>query len=156
VNLSTIGGSGTESLFIDSQSSGAVVVGGTSTGLIVIGRGSTKAIVFSGTKTAVATQNSTPTAAQLLGGYISHTSTTGAGTATLDTGSNISSAIVGNVAGDTFDCMYANIGNQTVTITTAAGLTLKGTVAIPTLKNAMLTFFCTAANTWDVIITLSA
>ena len=156
VNLSTIGGSGTESLFIDSQSSGVIVIGGTSTGMISIGRGATKVATFGTTKTSIGTQNSTPTAAQLLGGYIQHTSVTGAGTATLDTGTNISSAITGVVTGDSFECIYTNPGNQTVTFTTATGLTLKGTVALATLKTAILNFYCTGANTWDVVIMISA
>jgi hypothetical protein len=105
----------------------------------------------------VATQNSTPTAAQLIGGLIAHASTTGAGTATLDTAANIDTQIGAAVAtGDSFWCQYANTGSQTVTITTAVGLTLKGTAAVPTTKNAMLLFVRTGAGTWDVYINLSA
>lgn len=158
VALSVISSGTNEPLTVDAKGSGAMVLGAVSTGLVIAGRGSTKVIVTSGTKTTIATQNSTPTAAQLLGGYISHNSTTGAGTATLDTGANIDTALVGGTlaVGDTFTCQYANIGSQTVTITTNTGLTLKGTVAVPSGKNAVLTFFRTGSATYDVICNVSA
>lgn len=110
-------------------------------------------IPSSQTTTTIATQNSTPTAAQLLGGVIDHVSVTGGGTATLDTGANLDAACTNPQIGDTFSCLYANTGTQTVTITTNTGLTLKGTAAIATLKNALLTFVRTGAGTWRVYIT---
>ena len=91
-----------------------------------------------------------------MGGYINHASVTGAGTATLANGTNIDTAIPGVATGDTFQCLYVNSGTQTVTITTNTGLTLLGTAAIPTLKNAILDFFRTGTGTYDVGITLSA
>jgi len=108
------------------------------------------------TPVALATQNTTPTAAQLLGGLIDHASTTGAGTVTLDTAANLDAAYPNAQPGDVFTCVYANTGSQTVTITTNTGLTLKGTVAIPTAKNALLTFRKTGVAAWTVYITLSA
>lgn len=147
---------GNEKLTIDAKGSGTITIGGTSTGIVSLGRGSTNTSVFSGTKTSIATQNATPTAAQLLGGYVQHATTTGAGTVTLDTASNIDTAISGVATGDSFQCLYANTGTQTGTITTNTGLTLKGTVAVPSGKNAILDFFRTGSAAWDVLITVSA
>lgn len=103
-----------------------------------------------------ATQNVTLTAAQQLAGLYEHTSVTGAGTATLDTAANLDAAMPNVQVGDTFNFTYANVGTQTVTITTNTGLTLKGTVAVPTLKNATLTFRRTAAAAWSVYVNVSA
>jgi hypothetical protein len=146
-----------ENMTIDAKGSGTIALNGTATGIVIANRGARKSMVIGQTLTALGSvQNTTPTAAQLIGGIISHTSVTGAGTATLDTGTNISSAVPGVAVGDTFTCTYANIGTQTVTITTNTGLTLVGTAAIPTLKNALLTFYNTGANTWNVYINVSA
>jgi hypothetical protein len=157
VALSALSSGASEALKIDAKGSGQLIIGGTSTGYTVLNRGALAAPVVGLTKTPVATQNSTPTAAQLIGGLIAHASTTGAGTATLDTAANIDTQIGAAVAtGDSFWCQYANTGSQTVTITTAVGLTLKGTAAVPATKNAMLLFVRTGAGTWDVYINLSA
>lgn len=142
---------------IDAKGSGQLIIGGTSTGLVSIGRGAVAGPLLAFTKTTINAQNGTPTAAQLAGGYIDHNSQTGAGTLTLDTGANLDTLIGAAAAtGDGFVCQYVNRGNQTVTVTTATGLTLKGTVAVPTLKNATLTFVKTGSATYDVIIVLSA
>lgn len=157
VALSVINGNALENLTIDAEGAGQVIIGSVSTGLVVVGRGANKAFVESLKKTSfAATQSITPTAAQLIGGYINHGSTTGAGTCTFDTGTNIEAQIPGAVNGDSFTCFYANTGTQTVTLTTAAGLTLIGTVAITTGKVAQLTFVRTSANNYDVIITSDA
>jgi plastocyanin len=145
-----------EDLTENAKGSGTITIGGISTGLVSIGRGSTNVAIFSSTKTSVSTQNATPTAAQLLGGYFQHATTTGAGTVTLDTAANIDAAIPGVATGDTFQCVYSNTGTQTGTITTATGLTLKGTVAVPSGKVAVLDFFRTGSAAWDVCITVSA
>lgn len=109
------------------------------------------------TNTPIATQNGTPTIAQLLGGLITHASTTGAGTLTTPTGTAMSAGIANVAVGDSFWCVYANTGSQTVTITAgASGITLTGTAAVPSGKNAELFCICTAANTWVVNIILSA
>jgi hypothetical protein len=156
VAVSVVSSGANEALTLDAKGSGNVTIGGTSTGIVSIGRGSVSVPVFSSTKTTVSAQNSTPTAAQLLGGYIDHNSATGAGTATLDTGTNIDTAIPGVATGDSFQCCYVNRGSQVVTITTNTGLTLRGTAAIPAGKNALLDFFRTGAGAWDVAIDLSA
>lgn len=157
VALSVVSSGTNEALSIEAKGSGVIKIGGVSTGLIAMGRGVRNMVIQGSTLTALGSvQNTTPTAAQLLGGYLTHASTTGAGTATLDTGTNISTAVSGVAVGDSFEVLYANTGTQTVTITTNTGLTLVGTAAIPTLKNAFLNFYNTGANTWTVFINVSA
>jgi hypothetical protein len=108
-------------------------------------------------KTVLSAQSITPTAAQLGGGNIEHVSVTGAGTCTLDTGANMDTAFPSFAVGDSFLCTYTNTGTQTATLTTAAGITLKGaTVAITTGKTALLQFRKTGAATWDCFIIASA
>ena len=104
------------------------------------------------------TQNSTPTAAQLIGGLVTQTGATGAGTVTLPTGTLLSGALVGTVAvGFSFDCVFANLGgSQTLTITGATGSTVIGTAAVGTGKNAYLTFVNSGTNTWNVYVIVSA
>lgn len=107
-----------------------------------------------GTATAIATQNGTPTAAQLIGGYINHASTTGAGTLTVPIGTTISSAITGVAVGTRFRCWYYNSGSQTVTITGDTNSTITGgTAAVTTGKSCDMLFVCTATNTWLVFLT---
>lgn len=114
---------------------------------------STKLIAALGTA-----QNTTPTAAQLLGGILTHTGATGAGTATLPTGTVLSAALPGVAVGDSFEAVYDVLGGgQTITITAgASGITVFGNPAIPTGKVARLTFVNTAANTWSVFVNVSA
>lgn len=158
VAISAIDSGAATSISLDGKGSGTVIIGGISTGIVSIGRGAVKSIVTSSTITALGTtQNSTPTAAQLRGGVVTQTSVTGAGTVTLDNGTNISSAIAGVAVGDTFDCIFSNLGGgQTLTITTASGLTLIGTVAVGTGKTARMTFVNTGTNTWNVYCIVSA
>lgn len=115
---------------------------------------------FQRTLTALGTaQNTTPTAAQTIGGILTQTSATGAGTATFPTGAILSAAFpVPPSAGASFQCLYVNLGGgQTVTITAgASGMTVVGTAAVPTAKACLLTFVCTAADTWTVYCNLSA
>lgn len=109
---------------------------------------------INGTVTAIATQNGTPTAAQVIGGYINHASTTGAGTLTVPTGSLLSAAIAGVAVGTRFKCWYYNSGSQTVTITGDTGSTITGgTAAVTTGKSSEILFVCTATNTWLVFLT---
>jgi hypothetical protein len=145
-------------LTIDAKGSGTIVIGGTSTGLISIGRGVVSGAIFSNTITALGTtQNSTPTAAQLLGGTVTQTGATGAGTVTLPTGTALSTAVSGVAVGDIFDVLFANLGgSQTLTITGATGSTVIGNAAVPTGKNATLTFVNTGTNTWNVYVVVSA
>lgn len=103
------------------------------------------------------TQNSTPTAAQLIGGLVTQTGATGAGTVTLPTGTQLSAALATVAVGYSFECIFANLGGaQTLTITGATGSTVIGTAAVGTGKNAQLTFINTGTNTWNVYIVVSA
>lgn len=155
--LSTVSADANADMSIDALGTGTVRIGATSTGMVITSRGAKKSIVNAVTLTALgATQNSTPTASQLIGGFISQQSQTAGGTVTFDNGTNISAAIPGVATGDSFTCLFANIGNQTLTFTSATGATVVGTAALATLKNAMLTFVCTGTNTWNVYTTISA
>jgi hypothetical protein len=144
-----------EGITENAKGSGQFIIANTSTGLVSIGRGPASPPIFNSTKTVLNSQNVTPTAAQLIGGVVEHVTQTGGGTFTLDTAANIDTAIPGAVNGDTFDCVVANTGTQTSTITTNTGLTLKGTVAIASGKNGYLTFFKTGAGAWTVYCTAS-
>ena len=118
------------------------------------------------TLTALGTaQNSTPTAAQTFGGILTQTSATGAGTVTFATGAVLSAYLAtlpqftnGIPVGYSFDCWFANLGGgQTLTLTAgASGMTMIGTVAVGTGKNALMKFTLTAANTWSVFCVVSA
>ncbi len=103
-------------------------------------------------------QSSTPTIAQLLTGIVTQTGATGAGTVTLPTGTAISAGMPRTpVTGDTFDCMFVNVGGgQTLTITGQAGSTVSGTVAVPSAKFATMRFINTGTNTWNVYCIVSA
>ena len=110
------------------------------------------------TVTALGTvQNSTPTAAQLIGGIVTQTSATGAGTVTLPTGTLLSGAVANVVVGSTFVVYFSNLGGGfTLTITGATGSTVVGTAAIASAKNGILTFVNSGTNTWNVYVTVSA
>jgi hypothetical protein len=156
VAVSVISSGAAANLSIDAKGTGTISIGGVSTGIVAIGRTAAGTILGGVVNTTVATQSFTATAAQLLGGLITHTSTTGAGTFTLPTGTQMSTGVAGVTTGDSIWVDYANIGNQTVTITAASAFTITGTAAVPTLKNAQLYCVCTGANTWVANITLSA
>jgi|TARA_R110002110_G_scaffold177420_2_gene381911 hypothetical protein len=98
-------------------------------------------------------QNLTVTAARFLKGLIVHTSVTGGGTATLDTGPNLIAGLGLTVVGQAMKCTYVNDGDQTVTFAVATGTTLTN-VANTVLTNASCTLICrmTAAATVDVTI----
>jgi len=104
------------------------------------------------------TQSSTPTAAQLLGGLITQTGATGAGTVTLPSGTALSAACARTpVVGDSFDCWFINVGGaETLTITGATGTTVSGTVAVGSGKFAVMKFYNTGANTWNIYCIVSA
>ena len=126
--------------------SGATTLSGatTSTGSTI-----TPNPVLNQTITDIDATNATPTIAQIRGGVIVHTSVTGAGTATVPTGTAMSAGVAGVAIGSTIKWLYYNDGNQTVTITAATGHTLEGgTVAVTTGKHMSITSVCTAANTW--------
>lgn len=115
-------------------------------------------IILLGAETALGTaQNSTPTASQLITGVFTQTSATGAGTVTLPTGTQISSVVPGAETGMFFSTVFANLGGgYALTITGATGSTVLGTAAVPSGKNATLTFICSGTNTWDVYCVVSA
>lgn len=99
-------------------------------------------------------QNGTPTAAELIRGFVTHNSKTGAGTLTVPTGTAMSAAISGVAIGSSFKWVYYNYGDQTVTITAAADHTLVGgTAAVTTTKHMECISVCTAANTWKTFLT---
>ncbi len=146
-----------EKLTIDAQGSGQLSIGTTSTGTVVTNRGSLRALINGSTLTDLGSnQSSTPTAAQLLGGFLTQASTVGAGTVTTPNGTTISTAVVGVAVGDAFTCVLANTGTQTLTLTGAAGATMIGTVAVGTGKNATMTFVNTGSNTWNIYTMVSA
>jgi hypothetical protein len=156
VALASISSGAAAGLSVDAKGTGNVVINGVSTGILSLGRTAAGTILGGVVNTTIATQNATPTAAQLLGGLITHASTTGSGTLQLPTGTQMSTAISGVATGDSQWVVYANTGNQTVTITAGVGFTITGTAAVPTLKNAQIFCVCTGANTWVGNITLSA
>lgn len=127
---------------------------------VYVARGPLKSVIYGSTTAALGTtQNSTPTAAQLLGGVVTQTGQAGGGTVTTPTGTVLSSAMPRTpVAGDTFNCLFANLGGgQTLTITAgASGMTVIGTAAIGSGKNATLTFVNVSANTWNCYVVVSA
>lgn len=106
--------------------------------------------VVAGTVTSLGTaQNSTPTAAQLLGGILTQTSDTGAGTVTLPTGTNMDAALGAPTTGDNFEVYFANLGGgQTLTLTAASGFTVVGTATIATGTNISFRCVRTGTNTW--------
>lgn len=155
--MSVVSSGTNEVLSIDAKGSGRIQIGGTSTGPVYLARGGKQGLLTGQTLTDLGTvQNTAPTITQLLGGVLTHESTTGAGTATMPNGTSISGGIFFAAVGDTFSCLYANAGSQTVTITGATGATVMGTAAIPPGKNALITFINTGSNTWDVLVTVSA
>ena len=110
------------------------------------------------TLTALGThQNSTPTAAQLMGGIVTQTSATGAGTVTLPTGTALSTAFPYVQVGSSFTCEFANLGGSyALTITGQTGSTVIGTAAVGSGVNAELTFVNTGTNAWSIFTNVSA
>ncbi len=107
---------------------------------------------FNTVTTVSATGATTITAAQLLGGLIVY-SGNGAATFTFPTGTQLTTALPGSGAGQCFDCIFKNTGNNTLTVAAgASGMTM---FAGDTLTQVTVTvrtwrFLCTAANTWTV------
>ncbi len=135
-----------------------MLIGDVNATTIYLGRGKLQALQVGLTLTALGTnQSSTPTSAQLLGGLLSQTGATGAGTVTLPTGTALSTACLRTpVAGDTFDCEFYNLGgSQTLTITGAAGTTVIGTAAVGTGKMAKMKFYNVSANVWNIYCIVS-
>lgn len=110
--------------------------------------------IYDTTLSDIDAQNGTITAARLASGLIVHTSTTGGGTATLDTGANIGSGIpLLNTAGRTLLCVYVNDGDQTVTFAGDTGTTIADTgQTVAANESCLLVVRCTAANTFTVYL----
>lgn len=79
-------------------------------------------------------QNTTLTVAIFASGLLIHTSVSGGGTLTLDTGANFDSAFPDWQVGETRECYYQNDGNQTVTLTGATGMVRVSAQTIATLQ----------------------
>lgn len=150
VAIAAISSGTDESITFNAKGAGLVSVGGISTGLVKVGQGSAKQLIQGGATAALGTtQNSTPTAAQLLGGIVTQTSATGAGTVTLPLGSSMSAAITGVAVGDSFHVRFANLGGgQTLTITANTNFTVVGTATVATATNIDLLMVNTATDTW--------
>lgn len=144
VAIAAISSGTDEKLTIDAKGAGDITIGKTSTGYTVVGK-----LINLGALTNIATQNGTPTVAQLVGGYINHNSVTGAGTLTLPAGATLDGATFNLGTGSSFYCWYYNSGSQTVTITGASGTTVQGgTAAVTTGKSALLFFVRITTSTW--------
>ena len=102
------------------------------------------------TRVDVDSQNATLPAATLLAGFLVHTSVTGAGTLTVDTGANLDTAFPSWQIGEVYDCYYLNDGTQTVTLTGDTGTTVLSAQTIATLQGRKIRFLKTAAATYSV------
>jgi len=89
-------------------------------------------------------RNHTLTVAQIKDGILVHTSVTGAGTLTTPTAAQIIAGDSGTGAleknGDCIIMYYINDGNQTVTVTAGANVTVLGDPDVATLTGATLIF----------------
>lgn len=102
------------------------------------------------TRVDVDSQNATLPAATLASGFLVHTSVTGGGTLTVDTGANLDAAFPEWQVGETMECYYLNDGNQTVTLTGDTGTTALSAQTIATLQGRRIIFLKTAAATYSV------
>ena len=104
------------------------------------------------TASDVDTQNMTLTVAHIVGGVLVHTSTSGGGTITVDTGVNIIAGYNGAgrliANGDTEICYFINDGSQTDTFAVATGLTIADTgQTVATEESCILVFRRLTATT---------
>lgn len=120
-----------------------------SDGVVVGGFGSTGPIL-NVTRVDVDSQNATLPASTLTSGLLVHTSVTGGGTLTVETGANLDTAFPDWQVGEVRSCLYLNDGNQTVTLTGATGTTRLSAQTIATLQGRMIRFLKTAAQTYSV------
>lgn len=102
------------------------------------------------TQVDVDAQNATLPASTLLAGLLVHTSVTGAGTLTVDTGANLDTAFPEWQIGEVYSCFYLNDGTQTVTLTGDTGTTRLSAQTIATLQGRRINFLKTAAATYSV------
>lgn len=161
VAVAAISSGTNEAITVDAKGTGVVNINGTATGQVYLGRGGLNVPVAAVTLTALGTtQNSTPSSAQIIGGLLTQTGTTGAGTVTLPTGTQLSTAMAVKgltpVVGDSFVVPFASLTGQALTITGATGTTVIGLAAIPSGKNALMVFYNSGANTWNIYMIVSA
>jgi hypothetical protein len=90
------------------------------------------------------------TAAIFATGLLVHTSVTGGGTLTLDTGANFDTAFPDWQVGETRECYYQNDGNQTVTLTGATGMVRVSAQTIATLQGRRIVVLKQAATDYIV------
>lgn len=102
------------------------------------------------TRVDVDAQNATLPAATLASGFLVHTSATGAGTLTVDTGANLDTAFPEWQIGEVRSCYYLNDGNQTVTLTGDTGTTALSAQTIATLQGRQIRFLKTDTATYSV------
>jgi len=119
------------------------------TGAILFGIGP-KGISEGLTRVDVDAQNADLLAATLASGLLVHTSTTGGGTLTVDTATNLDAAFPDWQINETMRCHYQNDGNQTVTLTGNTGVTRVSAQTIATLQGRTIVFLKTAASTYIV------
>lgn len=151
----TAGAVGIDTGAANSGTAGIIKIGDANAVATYLNRGTLKALNIGLTLTALGTtQSSTPTAAQLLGGFLTQTGSTGAGAVTLPSGTALSAAFPRTPAtGDSFECVFANLGgSQTLTITGATGTTVVSGGAVATAKTAILKFICTGSNAWSIVV----
>lgn len=134
---------------IDTTSAGQLVLAGIATSAKFKTAGS---LIVGTSLTTLGAGAQTLTAAALFGGIIEHT-VTAAVADTFDTGANLDAAFASVLTGDTITCILTIIGAFTVTLTAAAGITLRGTAAVVGTaagKVVVLTLRRTGAAAWTV------
>lgn len=105
------------------------------------------------TATDVNAQHNTLTAAQILGGFVVHTSAVGAGNVTTDTALNIIAGCGLVEDGDTAEVYYINDGTQTLTMVAGTGVTIANiALTILTNKGVSLLFRRTSPTAVSVYI----
>ena len=130
----------------------SLVDGGTVDGSVYVSGRLTEKL----TNTDVDAQANTLTAAQILGGIVTHTSATGGGDVTLDTAANIISGCNLNNDNEAIKCYYINDGNQTLTLAVATGTTIADTGnTILTNEAAVLLIVRTSSTAVKVYMTSS-
>ena len=102
------------------------------------------------TRVDVDATNATLPAATMLSGFLVHTSVTGAGTLTVDTGANLDAAFPEWQIGEVYGVYYLNDGTQTVTLTGATGSTALAAQTIATLQGRVIRFLKTGAAAYSV------
>lgn len=75
---------------------------------------------------------------------------TTAATFTLDTGTNLSSAVPGVQVGDMVQFIVSNASNQTITMAGATGTTMANAVTVATLTSRTFYAINTGSNTWTI------